>query len=155
MMYMRKLKCLAIALTLVEVILVGGLVYDVLVVRESASAYSYLPVYDVVPADKSDSSTYDSSPQATYSSDDSYVSERWGVDKIEAPQAWQITRGDQSVIVAVLDTGINEDNQDLAGRVVAEVNFTGSPTSDDVYGHGTHMAGTRRSGMPADECEGG
>jgi thermitase len=139
---MKGLKYLAIVLTLVEVILVGGLVYDLLGVRESASAYSYLPVYDVVPADNSDSSSYDSSPQATYSSDDSYVSERWGVDKIEVPQAWQITRGDQSVIVAVLDTGINEDNQDLAGRVVAEVNFTNSPTSDDVYGHGTHMAGT-------------
>jgi thermitase len=139
---MKGLKYLAIVLTLVEVILVGGLVYDVLVVRESASAYSYLPVYDAVHADNSDSSTYDSSPQATYSLDDSYALERWGVDKIEAPRAWQVTRGDQSVIVAVLDTGINKDSQDLADRVVAEVNFTNSPTSDDLYGHGTHMAGT-------------
>jgi hypothetical protein len=44
MMYMRKLKYLAIALTLVEVILVAGLVCDVLIARESASAYSGLPV---------------------------------------------------------------------------------------------------------------
>jgi thermitase len=150
MMYMGKLKCLAIALTLVEVILVAGLVYDVLIVRENALAYSHSPVYDVAPADNSDSSSYDSSPQATYSLDDSYVSERWGVSKIEAPQAWQITRGDQSVIVAVLDTGINKDNQDLADRVVAEVNFTNSPTSDDLYGHGTHMAGTIAAIAP--EC---
>jgi thermitase len=147
---MKGLKYLAIALTLVEVILVAALVYDVLVARESASAYSYSPVYDVARADSSDSSSYGPSPQATYSLDDSYLAERWGVSKIEAPQAWQITRGDQSIIVAVLDTGINKDNQDLADRVVAEVNFTDSPTSDDLHGHGTHMAGTIAAIAP--EC---
>ena len=150
MMYMRKLKYLAIALTLVEVILVATLAYDVLVARDTASAYSYSPVYYETPADSSDSSTYGSSPQAMYSLDNSYAAERWGVDKIEAPQAWQITRGDQSVIVAVLDTGIDRDNRDLADKVVAEVNFTDSPTSDDLYGHGTHMAGTIAAIAP--EC---
>jgi len=147
---LKKLKYLAIALTLVEVILVAALAYDVLLASESASAYSYLPVYDVARADNSDSSSYGPSPQATYSLDDNYLAERWGVSKIEAPQAWQITRGDQSIIVAVLDTGINKDNQDLADRVVAEVNFTDSPTSDDLHGHGTHMAGTIAAIAP--EC---
>lgn len=125
-----------------EVILIAGLVHGVLLARESAAAYGYWPVYPVVPAVNGDSSTYDSSAQATYSLDDGYLGERWGVTKIEAPRAWQITRGDQSVVVAVLDTGISKDNQDLADRVVAEVNFTDSPTCDDLYGHGTHMAGT-------------
>jgi thermitase len=138
---MRGLKYLAIALTLVELILVAASVHGVLFARESALAYSYSPVYYEAPADDSDSLSYDPSPQTTYSPDDSYLVEGWGVSKIEAPQAWQITRGDPSIIVAVLDTGINEDNQDLAGRVVAEVNFSDSPTSDDLYGHGTHMAG--------------
>ena len=147
---MKKLKYLAIALTLVEVILVAALVLDVLLARESASAYSYSPAYYVAHADNSDSSSYDPSSQTTYSPDDSYLTERWGVSKIEAPQAWQITRGDQSIIVAVLDTGINKDNLDLADRVVTEVNFTDSPTSDDLYGHGTHMAGTIAAIAP--EC---
>jgi len=147
---LKKLKYLAIALTLIEVILVAGLVYDVLLARESVSAYNYSPVYHVARADNSDSSSYGPSPQATYSLDDSYLAERWGVSKIEAPQAWQITRGDQSIIVAVLDTGINKDNQYLADRVMAEVNFTDSPTSDDIYGHGTHMAGTIAAIAP--EC---
>jgi thermitase len=132
---------LAIALTLVVVILIAALVYDVLLARESASAYSYSPVYYEAPADNNDSSNYDPSPQTTYSLDDSYLTERWGIRKIEAPQAWQITRGDQAIIVAVLDTGIDKDNQNLADKVVAEVNFTDSPTTDDLYGHGTHMAG--------------
>jgi thermitase len=147
---LKKLKYLAIALTMVEVTLVAALALDVLLARESASAYSYSPAYYVAPADNSDSSSYDPSHQTTYSLDDSYPVERWGVSNIEAPQAWQITRGDQSIIVAVLDTGINKDNQDLADMVVTEVNFTDSPTSDDLYGHGTHMAGTIAAIAP--EC---
>ena len=147
---MRGLKYLAIALTLVEVILVGGLVYDVVVAGESESAHSYSPVYYETPADSSDSASYDTSPQVMYSLDASYLTERWGVNKIEAPGAWQITKGDWTVIVAVLDTGIDRDNQDLAHRVMAEINFTDSPTSDDLYGHGTHMAGTIATIAP--EC---
>ena len=147
---MKKPKYLAIALTLVEVILVATLVYNVLLDRENAAAYSYSPVYDVVSDDNSDPSSYGPSPQATYSIDDSYLAERWGVNRIEAPQAWQITRGDQSIIVAVLDTGIDKDNQDLAKRVVAEINLTDSSTSNDLYGHGTHMAGTIAAIAP--EC---
>jgi thermitase len=147
---LKKLKYIAIAFTLVEVILVAALVHGVLLARDSVSAYSYSPVYQVARADTSDSSSYDPSPQATYSLDDIYLAERWGVTKIEAPQVWQITRGDQSIIVAVLDTGINKDNKDLADRVMADVNFTDSPTSDDLYGHGTHMAGTIAAISP--EC---
>jgi len=146
----KRLRHLAVVLTLVEVILVAALVYDVLVVRESALAYSHSPVCDVDRVDDSVSPSYDPSPQAAYSLDDSCLAERWGVSKIEAPQAWQITRGDESVTVAVLDTGINKDNQNLANRVVTEVNLTDSSTSDDVYGHGTHMAGTVAAIAP--EC---
>ncbi|MGA8849950.1 MAG: S8 family serine peptidase [Dehalococcoidia bacterium] len=147
---MRGLKYLAVALTLIEVILVGASVHGVLLASESSSAYSYSPVYYEAAADNGDSSSYSPSPQTTYFLDDSYLAERWGVSRIEAPQAWQITRGDQSIIVAVLDTGIDKDNQDLAGKVVAEVNFTDSPTCDDLYGHGTHMAGTIAAIAP--EC---
>jgi thermitase len=147
---LKKLKYLAIALTLTEIILVAALVHGLLLTREHVSAYSYSPVYQVTRTDNSDSFSYDPSPQTTYSLDASYLAERWGITKIEAPQAWQITRGDQSIIVAVLDTGINKDNQDLAEKVMADVNLTNSRTSDDIYGHGTHMAGTIAATAP--EC---
>jgi thermitase len=147
---LKKLRYLAIALTLVEVTLVAALALDVFLARESASAYSYPPVDYAANTGNSDSSSYSPSPQGTYSLDESYAVQRWGVSKIEAPEAWQITRGDQSIIVAVLDTGIDKDNIHLADKVVDEVNLTDSPTSDDLYGHGTHMAGTIAAIAP--EC---
>jgi thermitase len=58
-----------------------------------------------------------------------------------APQAWEVTSGANNVVIAVLDTGIDKEQVDLAGKVIAEVNFTDSPTTDDIYGHGTHIAG--------------
>ena len=79
---------------------------------------------------------------------DAYLAERWGISRIQAPQAWQIAGGGQPTIVAILDTGIDADNRELADRVVGAVNFTESPTSDDLHGHGTHMAGIVASIAP-------
>ena len=43
--------------------------------------------------------------------------------------------------VAIVDSGVG-NHRDLAGRVVASVNFTDSSSGDlDGYGHGTHVAG--------------
>ena len=70
-----------------------------------------------------------------------YSGRQWAIQKIMAPQAWEVTSGEATVVIAVLDTGIDKEHEDLAGKVIAEVNFTDSPTAKDVYGHGTHIAG--------------
>jgi serine protease AprX len=51
--------------------------------------------------------------------------------------------------VAVLDTGIRKSHRSLQGKVVYEANFTDSPTTSDVFGHGTQVAFTVAGGMQA------
>jgi serine protease AprX len=49
--------------------------------------------------------------------------------------------------VAVLDSGIRKSHQSLRDKIIYEANFTGSPTADDVFGHGTQVAFVIAGGM--------
>ncbi|WP_051386424.1 S8 family peptidase [Actinokineospora inagensis] len=60
--------------------------------------------------------------------------------QIGAPEAWQQGITGTGVKVAVVDTGIDKTHPDLAGREVAEQDFTQDGYTDDVVGHGTHVA---------------
>ena len=60
---------------------------------------------------------------------------------IDWSPAWTLDRGSNDILVAILDTGIDRDHEDLVGRVVAEVNLGESPVVNDLHGHGTHIAG--------------
>ena len=48
----------------------------------------------------------------------------WNYDRINAPSAWQVTRGSQNVTVAVADTGLDYTHRDLRTKIDAVVNFT-------------------------------
>jgi thermitase len=66
---------------------------------------------------------------------------QWALEKIQAmPSLWHVEDA-SPVLVAVLDTGIDASHAELSGRVVAGVNLESSATADDIYGHGTAVAG--------------
>ncbi|MFF8600087.1 S8 family serine peptidase [Streptomyces sp. NPDC015232] len=77
-------------------------------------------------------------------------SNRWDMTQIKADQAWAVTTGSAAVKVGVLDTGVDDQHQDIAP------NFDAADSVSCAYGkadtrvgawrdvdtHGTHVAGT-------------
>lgn len=105
-----------------------------------------LSLEEAARAYKSDPNVLHASPdwvmRAQEIPNDPSVGNQWGLTTIQAPQAWNRTHGSTGVRIAVLDSGINEAHADLAGKIVARRDFTGSASgSNDINGHGTHVAG--------------
>ena len=75
----------------------------------------------------------------------------WGLEKINAPDVWALGYEGEGVIVAVVDTGVNYNHNDIHNQMWHDTaagyhngwnfaNGTGDPM--DTSGHGTHTAGT-------------
>ncbi len=81
--------------------------------------------------------------QLDYIPNDPYLNYQWGLFSINATDAWDIERGNGSMIVAVIDTGIDYTHPDLATNYQPGgydfVNDDDDPLDDN--GHGTHCAG--------------
>jgi len=67
--------------------------------------------------------------------------QQWGLRNIQAPEAWTISTGGP-IVVAVLDSGVDGEHPDLAGKVLPGFNtLSGNPDARDDNGHGTAVAG--------------
>ncbi|MCX4787029.1 type VII secretion-associated serine protease mycosin [Streptomyces sp. NBC_01221] len=79
-------------------------------------------------------------------------SKQWHLDAMKADEMWKTSTG-KGVIVAVLDSGVDQSNPDLIGQVLKGKDLAPGVAGDehtDYDGHGTSMAGliagTGRSG---------
>ncbi len=94
-------------------------------------------------------------PSGTVPSDSQY-SQEWAPADINLPAAWSTSTGSRSVVVAVIDSGVDYTDPDLAANIWTNTNTgidgfsgdlhgynfvanNGNPMDDN--GHGTHVAG--------------
>jgi type VII secretion-associated serine protease mycosin len=74
-----------------------------------------------------------------------YASYQKYLGTVRVPQAWDLTKGSTTQVIAVVDTGVNPAHEDLAGRTVAGYNAitnvaVAATTKTDDNGHGTMVA---------------
>lgn len=69
--------------------------------------------------------------------------QQWAWDRIDAYDAWDVTRGSSSTIIAIVDSGVQRNHPDLDAKIVPGYDFVDRDNApDDGNGHGTHVAGT-------------
>lgn len=98
-----------------------------------------------------------------FTPDDPYYGDQWALQEMYAPFAWDFTTGSKDIVVAVVDTGVDYNHEDLAANMWTDagghygydfVNGDNDPMDDqnrlqDSFGicqlnpiyHGTHVAG--------------
>jgi parallel beta-helix repeat protein len=128
----------------------GGLVDSVLIGSNSRAMVADVPLSTLYSfmseAEKGGLASY-IEPNMRYEIDtvpnDPDWPRQWGLHKIEADWAWNTTVGDPTILVAVVDTGIDWYHPDLTANYVALgydwVNNDPDPMDDN--GHGSHVAG--------------
>ena len=87
---------------------------------------------------------YESIPMVkptTYTPNDPLFGDQWNMTQIDATDAWDITEGNNEIVVAILDEGVDLAHPDLNfasnGFNLGTMSPTGAPTGD----HGTPCAG--------------
>jgi len=65
---------------------------------------------------------------------------QWGPPAVSAPLAWGVTSGNPNIVIAIVDTGVDDTHLDLASKIAGEYTYVGKSAKDG-FGHGTHVAG--------------
>lgn len=76
---------------------------------------------------------------------DPNYSSQWHLPKISAPTGWDINIGSTEIVIAIIDSGVDSDHPDLMDKLIPGYNFLSgydSSNTNDVYGHGTAVAGS-------------
>lgn len=117
------------------------------------SGEAYFPVQSVPTSEMFD----DWANGWCMSPDDPYyeVNLQWAFEKMDLPDAWDITTGSGTIRVGVIDSGVDVSHEDLKNRInedLSESFVAGVSPLEDPLGHGTHVAGI--IGAQADNAKG-
>ncbi len=67
---------------------------------------------------------------------------QWFHEMIGNYFAWWVTSGEKDIVVAVIDTGVYDQHEELAGKVIVPTDLKFNfDHNQDMVGHGTHVAG--------------
>lgn len=77
--------------------------------------------------------------------------EQWHLEKISAPYAWDVTVGNEDVVVAIIDNGIDQDHIDLNGKVIDFIGDNCDDSVPEISNHGTACAGIVAAGTNNNE----
>jgi subtilisin family serine protease len=78
-----------------------------------------------------------------FTPDDPQFGNQWGLPDLHIPEMWDTTTGNNTVVVAVVDTGCDLNHADLTSQRQTGASFVpGVSTPQDDHGHGTHVCGT-------------
>lgn len=76
------------------------------------------------------------------------INKSWYFDAIKVPRAWDTTKGDSNVIVAIVDNGFDLNHPEFKGKIVKPMNIPERNShvfpiiEGDGSDHGTHVAAT-------------
>jgi subtilisin family serine protease/flagellar hook assembly protein FlgD len=72
---------------------------------------------------------------------------QWYLPKIEAPKAWNLTKGASDITVAVVDDGVDTSNRELRSKIVHPYDAVTGHTYYTPGDHATHVAGIIAASM--------
>ncbi len=135
---------------------------DVAATATSAGNYNSTTGYGLINAG---AAVAKSAGQNTFADVPNLGGNNWGADLVNAPEAWANGYTGQGVVVAVIDTGVDYNHEDLKNNIWTNtkeiagngIDDDGNGYVDDIYGwnfdnnsnntlddngHGTHVSGT-------------